>query len=79
MYYYNNFTGKVCPRCGCNNCQIIAETESKTKGYGFCKGLCGFLIFDFWGLLCGLCGMGKSKSKTRSYWVCPNCGNKFKV
>ncbi|MGN0595488.1 MAG: hypothetical protein ACI4I6_10030 [Hominimerdicola sp.] len=74
MYY----SGKRCPKCGGTNCQIISETDYKGGKYGICKGLCGYIIFGVYGLLCGLCGM-RSKSKTRSYWVCPDCNNKFKV
>lgn len=76
MYNYNN--GKVCPKCGCPNCQLISETDYQGGGYGFCKGICGYIIFGALGLLCGLCGR-KNKYQTRSYWVCPNCNYKFKV
>lgn len=74
--YYNS--GKVCPKCGCPNCQIISQTQASTGKYGVFSGLCGYLIMGPVGLLCGLCGM-EGKSKTRAYWVCPNCGKKFKV
>lgn len=76
--YSGNYTGKVCPRCGNPNCQLISETDYKGGKYGFCKGICGYIIFGLPGILCGLCGM-ESESKTRSYWVCPNCDHKFKV
>ena len=56
-----------CPRCGGTNLQAISDV--KGKGASFWK-LC------FCGLL-GLCGTGKTK--TKHYWVCQSCGNKFKI
>jgi len=66
-----------CPRCG-GFCTIINETETTYGSYGLGKGCCGYIIFGWVGLLCGLLGM-KPRSKSRSYWVCQNCGKKFKV
>ena len=79
QYYdvYSN-TGKVCPRCGCPNCQIINETKTTGKDYGVFSGICGYLKLGPVGLLCGLCGADK-KIKNKAYWVCPNCGRKFRV
>ena len=72
----------ICPRCGFPNVQAIShiETTQKTKGFGCCKGIIGSIIFGPKGWLCGLCGMGKGKSKsvTNTLWICNNCGNKFK-
>jgi predicted RNA-binding Zn-ribbon protein involved in translation (DUF1610 family) len=68
----------TCPRCGSDNVQAIAELNSKTKGYGCCKGGLGYLLFGWIGLACGLCGMGEEKTSTNVLWVCGNCGNKFK-
>lgn len=62
-----NAGGIRCPKCGSNNLQAISDV--KGKGASFWK-LC------FCGLL-GLCGAGKTK--TEHYWVCGNCGNKFKM
>lgn len=62
-----NTGGVKCPRCGSNNLQAISDV--KGKGASFWK-LC------FCGIL-GLCGTGKTK--TEHYWVCGNCGNKFKM
>lgn len=75
----------ICPKCGGNNVsvQTITETttEGKTKGFGWIKSCLGFLLFSFPGILCGLCGMGKSKHKTttttREIHVCQDCGNRF--
>lgn len=59
--------GLKCPKCGSTNLQAISDT--KGKGASFWK-LC------FCGLL-GLCGTGKTT--TEHFWVCSNCGNKFKM
>ena len=67
-----------CPRCGANNCQIVTETTSTGKDFSASKGCCGALLFGPIGILCGACGKGK-KINSASYWVCHNCGNKFKV
>lgn len=64
---YNNNNGVKCPKCGSFNLQAISDVQG--KGASFWK-LC------FCGLL-GLCGTGKTK--TTHYWVCGNCGNKFKI
>ncbi|MCM1173137.1 MAG: hypothetical protein NC393_13555 [Clostridium sp.] len=59
--------GVSCPRCGSTNLQAISDTHGKgAKLWKLC--LCGFL---------GLCGAGKTQ--TEHYWVCSNCGNKFKM
>lgn len=75
----------VCPKCGGNNVtsQAVTETSTtgKTKGFGCIKSCLGFLIFNIPGILCGLCGMGKGKTKTTSktkvVHVCQDCGNHF--
>lgn len=43
------------------NEEIIIET--KTKGFGFIKSCFGFVCLGPIGLLCGFCGMGKSKTR----------------
>ena len=75
----------ICPKCGSNNVTTQAVTTSsskeKTKGFGWIKSCFGFLIFSFPGILCGLCGMGKSKTKTTTktkvIHLCQNCGKQF--
>lgn len=69
----------TCSKCGGQNCMLIQESESESKGFGVCKGLCGYFIIGPLGLLCGLCGMGKGKTKTKHYWICNSCGNKFRA
>lgn len=62
-----NQGGVCCPKCGSNNLQTVSDVKGKgVKLWKLC--LCG--IF-------GLCGAGKTT--TQHYWVCHNCGNKFKV
>lgn len=75
----------ICPKCGSNRVisQTLTDTEvtEKTKGFGCFKACLGYLIFDVWGILCGLCGMGKGKRKTTTKSkvvnVCQDCGYRF--
>ena len=56
-----------CPKCGGTNLQALGDTHG--KGASLAK-IC----------LCGLCGLaGTGKTKTDMYWVCSDCGNKFKM
>ncbi len=68
----------ICPKCGSDNVQIINETTTSGKDYSAGKGCLGFLIAGPAGLLCGACGRGK-RTKNTQYWVCNNCGKKWKV
>ena len=62
-----NNNGVKCPKCGSTNLEVVSDVRGKgAKFWKLC--LCGIL---------GLCGTGKTK--TTHYWVCRNCGNKFKV
>lgn len=67
-----------CPRCHSENCYIINEVTTKGKDYSAGKGCLGYLIFGTWGLLCGACGEGKTTTNT-NYWVCNNCGKKWRA
>lgn len=67
-----------CPKCGYEYCQIINETQTTGKDFSAGKGCIGYLLFGWIGLLCGLCGEGQ-KTKTRQYWICGNCGHKWKA
>ncbi len=75
----------VCPRCGSTNVTSQAVTETtakgKVKGFGCVKAFLGWLFFSVPGILCGLCGMGKEKSstktRTRVIRICQNCGKQF--
>lgn len=56
-----------CPKCGSTDLEVVSEVKGKgASGLKLC--LCG---------LFGLCGAGKTT--TVHYWVCKQCGNKFKV
>ena len=67
-----------CPKCGSQNCYIINEVHESGQDYSAGKGCLGYLLFGWVGLLCGLCGEGR-KTKNVNYWVCNNCGKKWKV
>jgi len=67
-----------CPKCGNTNLQVTTETTTKGKDYHASRGCCGAIIFGPIGVICGLCGKGKRINST-SYWMCPECGNKFKA
>ena len=67
-----------CPKCGCENCQIISDTYSEGKDFHAGKGCLGVICFGPIGLICGLCGKPK-QTKTKHYFYCPDCGNKFSI
>lgn len=67
-----------CPRCGSDDIEIITETNNETKGFGFGKGCCGFILFGPIGWLCGLLGMGSGRTSTNTYRMCRKCGARFK-
>lgn len=69
----------ICPKCGDDHCQVVTETSGSTQGYGAGKGCLGALLFGPLGLACGLCGMGKGKTTSTTYWICSRCGHKFKA
>lgn len=67
-----------CPKCHAENCQIINEVTTSGKDFSASQSCCGYILFGPIGLLCGACGDGKKVQNT-NYWVCNNCGNKWKV
>ena len=67
-----------CPKCKCENCQIINEVSSEGKDFSAKKGCLGVVLFGWIGLLCGACGKGKRINSVQ-YWVCNNCGAKWKL
>ncbi|MBQ8550168.1 MAG: hypothetical protein IKL44_05480 [Clostridia bacterium] len=67
-----------CEKCGSENCQIIQETSTSGSDFSASKGCCGYLLFGPLGILCGLCGKGK-QVKSKGYWICNDCGNKWTV
>ena len=78
VYAAPSQTGKICPKCGNSNCQTVSETFTTGNDFSVGNGCCGYILFGPVGILCGLCGTNK-KTVTSSYWVCPNCGYKFKL
>lgn len=68
----------VCPRCGSTNIHIINDSVTETKGFGVGKGCLGYICFGPIGLLCGMCGMGKSRTTNTAYRMCADCGAKFR-
>ncbi|SFG70909.1 hypothetical protein SAMN04487761_14025 [Lachnospiraceae bacterium C7] len=67
-----------CPRCGNMNCMVISESYSHGTDYSAGKGCIGALLFGPIGLLCGACGGGR-KIKNTHYWVCQQCGYKWRM
>lgn len=67
-----------CPKCGCENCQIINNVGTVGKDYSLGQGCCGTICLGPIGLLCGLCGQNKQIVNTQ-FWVCSDCGNKWKL
>lgn len=70
--------GVCCPKCGSNNLQVIQEQHTKGKDFKGGRACCGAILLGPIGILCGSCGKGK-QLKTNNFWLCNNCGNKFKV
>ena len=68
-----------CHKCGCETCHVVTETEGHTQGFGLGKGCLGYLCLGPIGWLCGLCGMGKGRTTSTTYWICDNCGHKFRA
>lgn len=67
-----------CPKCKSENCQYIAMSETNSTGFNSGNACCGLILMGPMGLLCGLCG-NETKTTTKEYWICQNCGNKFKA
>ena len=66
-----------CPKCGNEKCQIVNEMSTSGKSFDAASGCCGAILFGPLGLLCGACGQGK-QMKSSNYWLCNECGNKWK-
>lgn len=71
----------VCPKCGSRNLSVTNEVNVQTSGKDFSAGKAclGNAMFGPLGILCGSCGGGKKVSSTNTvFWICNDCGNKFK-
>jgi len=66
-----------CPKCGSEDLNTVTETSGHTKGFSLCSGLIGYILLGPFGWLCGLCGMGKGRTDSETFWICKYCGNKF--
>jgi hypothetical protein len=66
----------VCPRCSSDSITIIVDQYTETKSYSPGYGICGYLLFGWVGLLCGLCGTGSSHHRKEQH-VCNQCGYRF--
>lgn len=76
--FENTYSGGTpCPRCGSYNLQPITEVSSTGKDFNASDACCGYLLCGPLGLLCGASGKGK-QIKSETFWLCSNCGNKFK-
>lgn len=74
-----------CPNCRSRDLIPITDNTQNVdvehQGYSASKGCCGWFLLGPFGLLCGMCGQKDTTTVTntsRSYWVCRNCGNKFR-
>lgn len=67
-----------CSRCGGHDLTPITETTTTGKNFKAGDACCGYLLCGPLGLLCGATGKGKQTTST-TYWLCRNCGNKFKA
>lgn len=67
-----------CPRCGGNNCQFVSSAKVHGSLFGWLDACCGFICLGPAGILCGFCG-SDVKTKTKEYWICNDCGAKFKA
>lgn len=67
-----------CPKCGSYNLTPISETVTHGKDFNTTDACCGYFLCGPLGLLFGLSGNGK-QIVTNTYWMCSNCGNKFKA
>lgn len=56
-----------CPRCGSENISSIIDTKTHTKGFDGGDACCGYLLFGWPGVLCGLCNTGDTTLKQQIY------------
>lgn len=69
----------VCTKCGSKNVTVQAVNEVKHRGclMSIVHILLIMCTFGLWWIVPIL--RGGTRSKTRSYGVCQDCGNRFKV
>lgn len=66
-----------CPKCGSENISSIVNTHSHTKGFDGSDACCGYLLFGWPGVLCGLCDTGDTTTTTHTTNICNECGKRF--
>lgn len=74
-----------CPSCKSTHLQAIVETSTSVRttenNYSLGKGVIGRLLFGTPGLLLGSVGQKQRThvdTQNRNYWICSDCGNKFR-
>lgn len=73
-----NNSAICCRRCRSTNIVPISEVTTKGKDFRADNACCGYMLCGPLGLLFGATGKGK-QTTTTTYWICKNCGNKFKA
>ncbi len=63
-----------CPKCGSENVNLIYNTSK--RGFKGSDACCGYILLGPLGILCGALGSGKKD--TSEFWLCNNCGSRFK-
>lgn len=66
-----------CPNCGSENISSIVNTNTHTKGFDGSNACCGYLLFGWPGVLCGLCNTGDTTTTTHTTNICNDCGKRF--
>ena len=66
-----------CPNCGSESISSIVDTKTNTKGFDGSNACCGYLLFGWPGVLCGLCNTGDTVTRTKTTNICNNCGHRF--
>lgn len=68
----------ICTHCGEDNCKLINEIKSTDKDLSSEHTCCGAFLLGPIGIVCEVFEHGR-KVKKEYYWVCRECGNKFKA
>lgn len=66
-----------CPNCRSSSISSIIDTHTNTKGFRGGDACCGYLIFGWPGILCGLCKTGDTQTMTHTTNICNDCGRRF--
>ena len=68
--------GIKCPACGSTDLTTITESHTTGRDFNSSDACCGYLLCGPLGLLMRVKG---KQQHTDAFWVCKNCGNKFKM